>query len=254
MTLISHEIPKALYNMHDLINDYPYVLGHLMLENKDYEKFYRKKISEGKFCIFDNGAFELGESIDHDKLQNLILEYSPSHYILPDKVHDYEATITQGKDFLKRSVPGVPIGVLQGKNKAELTKCLYDYLDLRIKYIAIPFDPLPDSDYGVSRYYLFRELWEHHLKNKLGLSIHFLGCKNPSEFLLYSQEYISRIDSVDTSSPIIAGWNGIKYGECGYSKEKPKEKLADNLDIELSSDQIQDIIYNVKKFRQYWHR
>ena len=60
------------------------------------------------------------------------------------------------------------------------------------------------------------------------------------------------IYSVDTSSPIITGWNGIKYGDYGYSQGKPKEKLADSLDIELSYDQIQDIIYNVKKFKQYW--
>lgn len=254
MTLISHEIPKQLFPYHNLIGDYPYILGHLMKQDKEYEVFYRDQIKKSPFCIFDTGVFE-GYQMSPIELFNLVEEYQPSHYILLDKLHDKNTTLNQAKDYLinHKHSKSKPIGVLQGRTLSELRECFDTYIKLGIKYIAIPFDPLPDSDFGVSRYLVFKELFLS-IRQVPFLKIHFLGCKNPSEFLLYSPEMLEEITSVDTSSPIICGWNGIKYGEFGYSKEKPKEKLADSLDIELSFDQIQDIIYNVKKFKTYFQR
>ncbi len=252
MTLISHEIPKSLYHIDGLINDYPYILGHLMMVHGHYEKFYRKKIKESPFSIFDNGAFELGgQSIDLSKLYTLITEYRPSHFILPDKIHDQKETLKLASEWIEKySTNSASIGAIQGENISELEQCFDWYVDHGITYIAIPFDPIPSSAYGVSRYFVFCHLLEKIVNQRI--KIHFLGCENPSEFQLYSSKMKSLITSVDTSSPIITGWKGIRYGEYGYSQPKPKEKLADNLDIELSFDQIQDIIFNVKKFKQYW--
>jgi len=43
MSLISHEIPKQLFPIHDIINDYPYVLGHLLNLDKEYAAFFIRK-------------------------------------------------------------------------------------------------------------------------------------------------------------------------------------------------------------------
>jgi len=254
MTLISHEVPKSLFSHHGLISDYPYVLGHLLKLDSEYEKFYRRMMKTSSFSILDNSCFELnGNSISNSELSSLIGEYKPSHYILPDVLHNKEATLQRSTQFLntyrKLDKEATPIGVLQGKTFEELGDCFHWYRGRGITYIAIPFDPLPDSHYGVSRYLVFRELF-YSIKSQ-SVDIHFLGCDNPSELLLYSGEEVDYITSIDTSSPIITGWNGIRYGEYGYNGPKPKEKLAENLDISLSLNQIEDIIYNIKKFRTY---
>ena len=255
MTLLSHEIPKALFPYQSLISDYPYALGHLLGKDKEYSEFYKYQFKNSAFGILDNACFELGKSIDSKELAELIEEYTPSHYILPDKLHDQKETLEMGEEFLSlynRNLDSAPIGVVQGKSFNELIQCIQWYLDHHVRFIAIPFDPLPDSEFGITRYFFFKEIFDYYVKKNVGVKWHFLGCQNPSEFQLYSPEMKEFIYSVDTSSPIITGWNGIKYGEFGYSKPKPKEKLADSLDIKLSYDQIQDIIYNVKKFKQYW--
>ena len=59
------------------------------------------------------------------------------------------------------------------------------------------------------------------------------------------------IYSLDTSSPVINGWVGNELGPHGLTVPKPKAKLADNLDIELSEEQINLIFKNIKTFRSY---
>lgn len=259
MTLISHEIPKTLFQSHNLINDYPFALGHLLNKDKEYSDFYRCQFKDSSFGILDNSCFELGKSINSKELFNLVAEYKPSHYVLPDKLHDKKETLDMCSDFIgnlfQKALSAKPIGVVQGITFSELVECINWYVDHKVSCIAIPFDPLPDSDFGITRYLFFQEIFSL-IKDGRGRLIewHFLGCQNPSELLLYSEEELSHISSIDTSSPIITGWKGIKYGEYGYSQSKPKEKLAENLGIELTNDQIQDIIYNVKKFKQYLQR
>ena len=83
---------------------------------------------------------------------------------------------------------------------------------------------------------------------------HLLGCQNPVEFILINSLNIvlrGLIYSLDTSSPVINGWVGNELGPHGLVEPKPKAKLADNLDIELSEQQIDLIFKNIKTFRNY---
>ena len=59
MPLISHEIPKALFDRHDEVSDYPYVLGHLLSLDTEYADFY-KALPEDK--IKRTFAVELGKN------------------------------------------------------------------------------------------------------------------------------------------------------------------------------------------------
>ena len=101
MPLISHEIPKDLFPIHDLINDYPYVLGHLLNLDKEYADFYKRKLEIAPFSILDNSAFELGKSIPFKELYDLSKEYKPTHLVLPDVVNDYTQTINNANEYLK---------------------------------------------------------------------------------------------------------------------------------------------------------
>lgn len=256
--LISHEIPKVLFPYHDLISDFPYVLAHLLDEDKQYSHFYKQKLQEAPYSILDCSAFELGEAIDSDDLWDLADRYEPTHLVLPDKIHDKNFTIEKSTEFARKYGDKSTnnnlkfIGVVQGQTFDELMECAKAYISLSlVDIIAIPFHCLPSSAADnniVPRVIFFRNLISDKFFNK---KIHFLGVESISELLLYTEDEKSKIYSVDTSSPIINGWNNIRYKECGTSEPKPKEKLADNIDKKLTYHQIEDIVYNVAQFKQY---
>ena len=157
-TLISHEIPKALFPHQSLISDYPYALGHLLGKDKEYSEFYKYQFKNSQFGILDNSCFELGKSIDLKDLKSVVNEYVPSHYILPDQLHSQYETLQMSEEFLalhNSQLDSAPIGVVQGKSFNELIQCIQWYLDHHVRFIAIPFDPLPDSEFGITRYFFF---------------------------------------------------------------------------------------------------
>ena len=82
------------------------------------------------------------------------------------------------------------------------------------------------------------------------LKVHLLGLQNYSEYQLYNKEDKELIRSVDSSAPIIYGWNGIKFGFGGTVAPKPKEKLADNLDREVNDKEMDLITHNVLTIRE----
>lgn len=256
--LISHEIPSALFPYHDLINDYPYVLAHLLGKNKDYTNFYKNKLQEADFSILDNSAFELGKPISGRELYDLAIEYEPTHVVIPDSLHDYQGTVELANEFRElcktrkesrfgEEIPFKTIGVCQGKNFEEAKHCFLDFKD-RVDIIAIPFDLFPDSD-NVTDRFRFLNSMHGYLSNS---KIHLLGCKNPVEFQLFKKQFFAQhIYSIDTSSPIVNGFVGNILNEHGLTQPKPKVKLADSIDIDLSHQNILDITYNIKQFKTY---
>ncbi len=257
MIKISHEIPKQLFPFHDLISDYPYVLGHLLNNDRGYTEFYKEKLKTATYSILDNSAFELGQSIPGDELYELGEEFKPTHLVLPDKVNDYKQTMSNAVEYLAkyRSDNVNYIGVCQGDTFDQIADCIDFYVDKDVDIIALPFDLVPDSDYVTVRF-RFLNWWYAKRYKFFGGSykFHLLGCQNPVEFQLYkfNQSHIHRyIYSLDTSSPIVNGWSGNELGPNGLTSPKPKDKLADNLDIKLSEKQLNLIFQNVKTFRDY---
>ncbi len=250
---VSHEIPRQLFPIHDLICDYPYILAHLLCKelpsyDETYASFYKKKIKASTLSYLDNSAYELGRSIDTKLLFELGEEYQPSHIVLPDSYGNYQETVDLVEDYLNKyadkSTPEF-FAVLQGNTLQEYLNCYAHYASKpKIDIIGVNFRKLEDSNRLeflkiVHRRYGFRK------------KIHLLGCDNPGEFLDYPHSFKQKIYSVDTSSPIIHGWNNNSFIEDGCPAEKLKIKLADNLDIKLSEEQLQCIYHNVKMFKTY---
>ena len=262
MTLISHEIPKGLFPVHDLINDYPYVLAHLIGHDEEYTDYYTKKCKEATFSILDNSAFELGKSVDFEVLIEAAELVKPTHVVVPDWVNDCDKTLEFLKAFLSflehrygnlYSVPFKLITVIQGKNMGELYKCLNEITYQKkkcpaIDIVAMPFDTIPGTDYHNIRYIVFQHM-KAVIKDNY-LKVHLLGLQNYSEYQLYTAEDKELIWSVDSSAPIIYGWNNVKFGFGGTDVPKFKEKLADNLNIELDENQIESIVHNILQIRQ----
>lgn len=262
MTLISHEIPKSLFPVHDLINDYPYVLAHLIGDDREYTDFYVGKCRTAPYSILDNSAFELGKSVEFKTLLNATLKVKPTHVVIPDWVNDCDKTIEFANAFMQflhsnlsrlDDIPFKLIAVVQGTNMEELFKCLNTYRRLKnegypIDLIALPYDTIPDTDYHNIRYIVFQAMKEV-LKDS-DLKVHLLGLQNYSEYRLYTKSDKELIHSVDSSAPIIYGWNGIEFGPWGTTIPKPKEKLADNLDREINAEEMQTITHNVLTIRE----
>jgi len=262
MTLISHEIPKQLFPIHDLINDYPYVLAHLIGQDQEYTDFYIRKCKNATFSILDNSAFELGKSVDFEILIEAAERVKPTHVVVPDWVNDCDKTIEFLKAFLSilenrygslHRIPFKLIAVIQGTNMGELYKSLNEITYWKrqcpaIEIVAMPYDTIPGTDYHNIRYIVFQ-----HMKNVLKdnhLQVHLLGLQNYSEYVLYTKEDKELIYSVDSSAPIVYGWNDINFSWGGTDKPKPKEKLADNLDRTITPDQMRSISHNVLTIRQ----
>ena len=258
--LISHEIPKCLFNQSLDFNDYDYALVHLFDKDPEYLKFYKDSVKNGRHVLLDNSIFELGEAYDNESFAKWVEELKPTEYIVPDALEDIEKTIQQMEDWNRtyRELPGKKIGVVQGKTPEELVEC-YIYLDKQADCDKIAFS----FDYSI-----YEKLVPH--KNKymswmLGRALvlanmldsgvintdkphHLLGCGLPQEFALY-QDY-KWLESVDTSNPIVHGIKGIAYKYYGL-QTKESVKLVDLLDIEISKEQLYDINHNINYFRNY---
>ena len=258
--LISHEVPKCLFEKSLDFNDYDYALVHLFDEDPEYLEFYKNSVKNGRHVLLDNSIFELGEAYDNDSFAKWVEELKPTEYIVPDALEDVAKTIDQMESWNRAygKLPGKRIGVVQGKTPEEIADC-YVYMDKHadVDKIAISFD-----------YSLYEQIIPHEnkymswmlgratmLANLLNSGIintkkphHLLGCGLPQEFALYHS--YKWIESVDTSNPIVHGIKGIAYKQYGL-QTKESIKLVDLLDVEINNQQLYDFNHNINYFRTY---
>ena len=259
--LISHESPISLLNQSQSYNDYDYALVHLFETHPKYYDFFKKQVKLGREVLLDNSIFELGEAFDSDRYAEYIKELKPTYYIVPDVLEDGYQTIQKYSEFANKykDLPGLKIGVVQGKTYDELVDC-YRYMSQYSDYIAISFDYSYYILTGIGknemeRYCDGRRRFIQQLKND-GLwnsykPHHLLGCSLAKEFSYYRGD--NSIRSVDTSNPVVAGIKELRYnGNLGLDS-KPSIKLADLIDHEVTDSQMEDIRYNVNKFKNIVH-
>ena len=265
-------------------NDFDYALVHLFETHPEYYSFFKQSLLRGREVLLDNSIFELGHAFDPVKYANYVEELKPTYYIVPDVLEDSLATMASFHKFKLQypDLPGLTIGVVQGKTYKELVEC-YKYMSSRADYIAISFDY---SWYETVGYYernirpstvateeeqtLARELIkqdEHREKLELladgrrkfinmliedgiwnhNKPHHLLGNSLPQEMKHYKG--ISSIRSVDTSNPVVAGIKGIRYIKDYGMVQKPSTLLADLIDHQVSEEERQDIMYNTQQYK-----
>ncbi len=252
--LISHEIPKSLFSEHDLLCEYPYLLAHLLSKKYHYDEayatFYKACVKRFDYSILDNSAYELKMPVETDVLVDVANEFKPSHIVIPDIFRDFKATTKSVEDNLPKLLTTncKMFAVIQGNTIQEMLDC-YDFYNQipEIDVIGINYLKIPGSN-NASRLDFFRILLQ---SRKITKKIHFLGCENPGEFKAYKLSELQYVHSIDTSSPIVNGWKGNRFTENGLECNKPIEIIADNLDIVLCQDQLNDIAHNFKTFRNY---
>jgi hypothetical protein len=259
--LVSHELPLSLMHYAYQWNDYDYCLPHLLDQYEQYKLFFTKAKKDKRFIICDNGLFEGVEHTTEDLIEK-IEWLQPDIFIVPDAWNDSAMTVRNAKHWMINYKNNLPEGVnlmavCQGQDVGELVITYQMLVDLGYKHIAfnhssIAYDKMYEGNmpklkkqmYG--RMEFIRRLVE---KNNIVKTNHhhLLGCSLPQEFMSYKDWTF--IKSVDTSNPILVGAEGVRYTDSGISF-KPENKLEHYFEKNLA-DRVEDIKFNVEKFKQY---
>ena len=257
---VSHELPIGLLHHSYQWNDYDYCLPHLIDKYEQYRIFFQKARLDKRFIIMDNGLFEGVKHTEQDLFDKMWI-VRPDVFIVPDEWNDSNATLRNAKHWMINRKQFLPEGtelmaVCQGESLGELITTYQNLVDLGYKYIAFNHSSVaymemyPGLD-GVKRQMygrmeFIRKLVEKDTIRK-DIYHHLLGCSLPQEFMAYSDWKF--IKSVDTSNPIIVGSEGVRYGDNGIDY-KPKTKIEELFNVNLT-DKMEDIIFNIEKFKQY---
>ena len=257
-----HEAPLSVFDVVRDLTDGDYFLVHLFEENDDYWSKAVDSVARGRHTILDNSIFELEEAFDSERFLYWVNKMQPTEYIIPDVLEDTAGTCSKLGEWLTIYQPQVTcdaktIGVVQGRNFKEIAIC-YMNMEPYVDKIAISFDysfmcpsDTPEDQkletFMRGRQKLLADLLKEGVINQ-DMPHHLLGCFLPQEFAAY-KDY-KWIESLDTSNPVMAGYKGMRYTDKGL-KTKPKQKLFTIMNEELTSQQIEDIIYNIDRFEGF---
>lgn len=154
MIQINSELPNKLLDLNESLNEYDFVLFHLMKTDEVYRNYYMNMRKNNPFrkMILDNSAYEFfikGEEIDIDEYLKYVWVLKPDYFILPDSLMDYNKTVDMVTNtLLKLNSDNVysnilnysrPIAVAQGESEKGLVKCIKEYKSMGLRNICIPF-------------------------------------------------------------------------------------------------------------------
>jgi hypothetical protein len=255
---ISHEVPFCLLTKSREFNDYDYCLPHLMDENEEYRVFFLNSKNVARYIIMDNSLHELGEAYNSDRLMYWVNKLEPDEFIVPDVWEDYAASVRNAKQWATVKMPAntTKVAVVQAKNIHEAMLCTQAYKDLGYKKIAFSYGasyyndicPHPNKDLGkaIGRYMVIYDLYKQDVLSMFD-RVHLLGTASPIEFGMYKN--MPFIESIDTSSPIMAAISEMTYTKMGLYM-KPLANMNKHQDMSLDFVNEDLVEYNVEMFRR----
>ena len=256
---VSHEVPLCFLEESLKFNDYDYCLPHLMDQYEEYKNFFINSRDNGRYIMMDNSLHELGVPYTKERLLYWLYELQPNEFFVPDYWEDKTQSIVSAREWIntQKSFPDITfIAVVQAKNIQEALECYQTYKDLGYKKIAFSYGasyynevcPHPNKDLGkaLGRIQVITQLQNWGVINKTD-RVHLLGCAVPQEFGWYKD--ITYIESIDTSNPIMAGAEGIKYSNGGLY-EKPKMNMNTCFDQQYYYFDDFSILHNVLMFKK----
>ena len=257
MIKVSHEVPRCLLYDSEKFNDYDYALVHLLEEDETYREYFLGARDKGRYIILDNSLHELGEAYNDAGLLKWVKELQPNEFIIPDVWENRDASVVNARKWASIKLPeGVEkVAVVQAGTIHEAATAYQTYRDLGYQKIAFSYGasyyndvcPHPNSDLGkaLGRLYVISTLYKIGVISQSD-KIHLLGCAVPQEFGWYKG--FNCIESIDTSNPVMAALEGIRYNMWGLDT-KPKANMNDYyymLDSEVNWELLTD---NLTKFR-----
>lgn len=259
-----HEAPKSIFNEVQKVTDGDYALVNLFAEDPEYYQLFVDALAADREVILDNGVFELGEAWSASDFACWVCNLRPTYYIVPDVLEDGQATIDSFMDFTRNhwDLPGKRIGVAQGKNYEDMVRC-YSWLEPHCDMVAISFD-FSWFQHGACHSSSYLQAMAGR-RNMLGKMVedgvinrskphHLLGVMLPQEVRYYThpsnRSKFDWIYSIDTSNPVVHGLKGTRYMDYGLDS-KESQKLYTMINAEVSDQQLQDVLYNIDRFRRF---
>jgi hypothetical protein len=258
MIKISHETPRCLLEKSKTFNDYQYALVHLLEEDEEYKNYFIQCKNEGIPIYLDNSLHELGEAIGGKILMKWVNILEPENIFVPDVWMDKDATIQNAEEWIKFTYPKntTPVAVVQGKNFKEAEECYIALKKLGYNKIAMSYgadwyaEKFTEFDIDkakmMGRISTIKQMFYNDVIKKDD-RVHLLGCSLPQEFGWY--ENCSYIESIDTSNPVMAALEGIKYEEHGLDF-KPKANMNTYFNVDVKNINLDLVLYNVKMFKK----
>ena len=249
--IISHEVPKCLLTASPEFNDYDYCLPHLLDQDEEYKQYFLNAKLNGRYIIMDNSLHELGEAYDHKRLLHWIQELEPDEFIVPDVWMKSSQTAAQAKYWLQFKYPKKTkiTAVVQGEDKHSARLCAVLLKDLGYNKLNISYGATWYGNTALEKA-LGRINFVKSLLNDKQFSntkFHLLGCAVPQEFGWYNNH--PQIESIDTSNPIMAALDGIRYTKQGLIK-KPKANMNNNFHMDFQDINYNNILNNTTLFRE----
>lgn len=256
---VFHEVPFSLLEINQNYTDGEYCLPHLLDSNKQYRDYFYKAKEQGRYIIMDNSLHELGTAYNTERLMYWVNELQPNEFIIPDVWEDKIKSIQNARSWATIKLPEnvTKVAVVQAKSINEAIECTQIYFDLGYKKIAYSYGasyyndvcPHPNKDLGkaLGRLQVISKLYDIKVLQPTD-RVHLLGCASPFEFSLYKN--IECIESIDTSNPVMATIDKIKYNS-SLTISKPKSNINDCSNIDIQNIDIELLKYNIEKFRSF---
>lgn len=213
--------PTAYLNHYATQSRTHLVLAHLVDVDDAYAAFYKARSDAGDRLIMDNGAFELGESYEPNKLVALGHKCGAHAIVLPDypfqpaakTVEAAEKLIPQvvGAGFATFFVPQSQTGQLDDWATAYQWAARNPDIDIIGMSIlgvpnAIPHIPTQYARVVMTQLLIDRGILadKHH---------HYLGLNSGPNVEIPALLKMGALDTCDSSNPVWCGLNGIRYNE-----------------------------------------
>ena len=259
---VSHEVPLCLLELSKQFNDYDYCLPHLLDQDEEYKNYFLQSKNEGRYIIMDNSLHELGTPYSEERLLYWLEKLQPDEFIVPDHWQDKNKTLDSATEWIQKEFdyPNTKfVAVVQANNLLEGIECFnhlknnLGYRKIAISYGASWYNDLsnhPDPNFAKM---LGRVKFVKILSDDFSLDapwqevkLHLLGCQLPQEF---SYHYLNCIETIDTSNPILAAIDGMKYKPYGLLS-KTKTRIDGIIKIPFSKLDLDLTLYNVDLFRK----
>ena len=255
---VSHETPFCMLEKSLEFNNYQYALPHLLESNEEYRNHFLKCKEMGVEIYLDNSLHELGYAMNDVTLIKWMEILEPSTFFIPDVWEEKDASVVNARRWATIEVPeGVTkCAVVQAKSLHEAMLCTQVYKDLGYQKIAYSYGasyyndicPHPNKDFGkaIGRFIAISSMYEQNILTEFD-RVHLLGTAGVFEFPMYNN--IECIESIDTSNPIMAAIDGIKYTNGLH--EKPVSNMNGCSNISINKINMDLINHNVRVFREF---
>lgn len=243
----AHISPYQFMELAESFSGINLVLAHLVGKNK-YTEFYSKS---RKFTIMDNGAFELGESYDPEKLIDLGHQVKADYLVLPDYPgQDWRKTVKAAEHWAPKFidagfkpffVPQSTLGDIEGYFKS--WHWAIDNPNIYLIGCSILGAPTAWKDQNLNRITsrfktLSDVISEVSDEKKLYKRVHMLGMLDTVREIALCNVFKEFIYSWDSSAAV---W----YGMSGLLVSETFEKLRDPVDFNAGSLLKDQVIQNI---------